>query len=231
MLAYLVMPAVASLAAAKDARGIERIKYDGTRLLVAMILPVGLLAGIYAHPFLRLWVPKFAGDYRLMQLFLVAALPLVLSVLVQMAIGMNAIRVVALAAMGGAVVNLPLSYWLTTRMGVAGVIWGTVLTTLFSNLLIPGVHVFRVLGVKPSTFLRRSLGAPLAGSGLMVLASWAMRHSWSPEPSPGSFASRAAPLAAHLLVGVIAYLIGYVALPEGRGDLLALRARLLRGRG
>ena len=48
-----------------------------------------------------------------MQLFLVAAIPLVLSVLVQVAIGMNAIKVVALSALAGSLVNLPLSYFLT----------------------------------------------------------------------------------------------------------------------
>ena len=43
MLAYMVMPAVASLAAARDHRGLERVKYDGTRLHIAALLPVGLL--------------------------------------------------------------------------------------------------------------------------------------------------------------------------------------------
>ena len=56
MLAYMVMPAVASLAAARDHRGLDRVKYDGTRLHIAVLLPVGLLAWIYATPFLSLWI-------------------------------------------------------------------------------------------------------------------------------------------------------------------------------
>ena len=52
MLAYMVMPAVASLAAARDLRGLERVKYDGTRLHVGALLPIGLLGWIYAGPFL-----------------------------------------------------------------------------------------------------------------------------------------------------------------------------------
>ncbi|MDB5352508.1 MAG: hypothetical protein JWN86_3755 [Planctomycetota bacterium] len=230
MLAYLVMPAVASLAAAKDQSSLERIKYDGTRLLMALILPVGLLAGLYAHPFLELWVPKFAHEYRLMQLFLVAALPLVLSVLVQMAIGMNAIKLVAISALVGAAVNLPVSYVLTVKFGVAGVIWGTVLTTLFSNLIVPGIHVFRVLGVRPRTFLRRSLGAPLIGAAAMVAATLALQSVWSAEPGTGSMPARAMPLLAHLVVGVIAYVIGYLSVPEGRGDLAVAWGRLLRSK-
>ena len=56
MLAYMVMPAVASLAAARDLKGLDRVKYDGTRLHIGVLLPVGLLAWIYASPFLSLWL-------------------------------------------------------------------------------------------------------------------------------------------------------------------------------
>ncbi len=228
MLAYLVMPAVASLAAARDDEALERIKYDGTRLLVGLILPVGLLAAIYAHPFLQLWVAKFAGEYRLMQLFLVAALPLVLSILVQMAIGMNAIRVVALSALVGSLVNLPLSYFLTIKLGVQGVIWGTVLTTLASNLIVPGIHVFRVLGVRVGTFASRSLGAPMAGALALIATALVMQTVMSPEPGSGSFVNRAGPLGLHLAVASIAYVLGYLAVPTGRGDLAIVAARLRR---
>ena len=48
--------------------------------------------------------------------------------------------------------NLPISCYLTARLGVAGVIWGTVLTTLFSNLLVPGFYVFRVLEIRAAGF-------------------------------------------------------------------------------
>ena len=60
-LAYLVVPAVASLAAAKDHLGLEQLKYDGTRFLVGLLLPIALLASLYAKPFLSLWVgPHYA---------------------------------------------------------------------------------------------------------------------------------------------------------------------------
>ena len=147
MLAYMVMPAVASLAAARDVRGLERVKYDGTRLHMGALLPVGLLGWIYAGPFLSLWVGSRLGydaarEGYLMQLFLTAAIPLVLSVPVQMAIGIKKIEVIALAALAGSLINLPISCYLTYRIGVAGVIWGTVLTTFFSNLLVPGPLCF-----------------------------------------------------------------------------------------
>ena len=120
MLAYMVMPAVASLAAARDLSGLERVKYDGTRLHVGALLPIGLLGWIYAGPFLSLWIGNrlgydAEGVAYLMRLFLTAAIPLVLSVPVQMAIGLNKIEVIALAALGGSLINLPVSCYLTYR--------------------------------------------------------------------------------------------------------------------
>ena len=109
-----------------------------------------------------------------MRLFLVAAIPLVLSVPVQMAIGLNKIKVIALAALAGSLVNLPISCYLTARLGVSGVIWGTVLTTLFSNLLVPGLYVFRELKIDLRTYFRRTLSRPWPAPP---------RCSWPPGPS------------------------------------------------
>lgn len=240
MLAYLVMPAVASLAAAHDLRGLDRVKYDGTRLHVSVLLPIGLLGWIYAAPFLSLWIgDRQWTDIRalgydlsdvasLMRLFLIAAIPLVLSVPAQMSIGMNKIKVIALAALAGSLVNLPISCYLTMRLGVSGVIWGTVLTTLFSNLLVPGIYLFRVLEIAPHTYLRRTLGPPLAGMTALLLTT-GMAHFLVPLPDPGQGTGpRVLYLLVHLVAGTAAYIGGYLLLPIGRGDLAELLARIKR---
>ena len=228
-LAYLVMPAVVSLTVAKDRAALEKIKYDGTRFLVALLVPVSLLAGLFAAPFLTLWVgARFAPHAWMLQLFLVAALPLMLSVLVQMAIGMGKVGVIAVSVLIGSLVNLPISYVLTRHFGVSGVIWGTVLTTLISNLLIPGLYVGRVLEIRPVTFLRRTLGPPVAGALALVMASWAFRSAWSPDPVGDDRLARALPLLANLTVGSLAYLVGYAITPTGRGDLVGLGRKLAR---
>jgi O-antigen/teichoic acid export membrane protein len=230
MLAYLVMPAVASLAAANDRAALERIKYDGTRLLVAVLLPIALLAAIDARPFLAAWVPQYHDQAGWMQLFLVATLPLVLAVPVQMAIGLGKIRVIALAALAGSLVNLPLSYVWTRMAGdVSGVIWGTVLTTWVSNLLIPGLYCARVLAIDPVVFLRRTLGAPLAAGAVLVAAALASRGIVSDAAIAGATRlERATPLVIHLTIGLTAYLAGYLLTPTGRADLRGLLDRLRR---
>jgi hypothetical protein len=239
-LAYLVMPAVASLAAARDLRGLERVKYDGPRLHIGVLMPIALLAFVYAGPFLTLWVGDRLGHDAgelapLLRLFLVATLPLALAVPVQMAIGMNKIKVIALAALVGSLVNLPISYYLTRRLGaygviwgVSGVVWGTVLTTLFSNLLVPGVYVFRVLEVRVRTFLSRTLSAPLAGAAALVASTWALRMALPPAPLGMTPSARLLVLLGHLAFGSLAYVAGYLAVPTGRGDLAALVGWLRR---
>lgn len=233
VLASLVMPAAASLVVARDHESLERVTYDGTRLLSGLLLPVGLLAWIYAAPFLTLWVgPVFAHEAGLMRLFLIAALPLFVAIPVQVAIARGRFDAIAIASLLGSMVNLPISYYLTLRIGVAGVIWGSVLTVVVANLIAPGVYVFRLLEIRPRAFFTRALGAPLLGSAALLAATWAFRSVVPPDPAGGDglTLARAWPLAANLGVGVAAYLVGYLAAPEGRGDLAKLARRLL-GRG
>ena len=232
-LAYMVMPAVASLAAARDHRGLERVKYDGTRLHITALLPVGLLAFLYAGPFLSLWMGNRLGydaarESPLMQLFLTASLPLVLSVPVQMAIGMSKIEVIALAALAGSLINLPVSCYLTARIGVAGVIWGTVLTTFFSNLIVPGLYVFRVLKIDVPTYLKRTLGPPLCGALALVLTTWVLRQAWPIGDSGVDPARRLVALLLHLAAGTLGYAGGYLLVPTGRGDFAELSRKLWR---
>ena len=235
MLAYMVMPAVASLVGAEDHRALDRVKYDGTRLHIGAILPVGLLAWIYAGPFLSLWMGMRLGydaaeHADLMRLFLLAAIPLVLSVLVQVSIGLNKVKVIALAALLGSAVNLPISCYLTARLGVEGVIWGTVITTFFSNLLVPGIYVFRELQIDWRILLRRTLSAPFCGGMALVAVTWTMRRV-APVTYPGeSLWSRSAPLLTHLTAGTLAYLAGYLLTKAGRSDAVELSGRLLRRR-
>ena len=58
---------------------------------------------------------------------------------------------------------------------------------MFSNLLVPGIYVFRELQIDPRTFLKRTLCAPLAGGLALVAATWALR-ALLPVTYPGTIA-------------------------------------------
>ncbi len=231
MLSSLVMPAAASLVVARDHAAIERVTYDGSRLLVGLLLPVGLLAALFAAPFLTLWVgSRFAAEARLMQLFLIAAVPLLIAIPVQISIARGRLNAIAVASLVGSMVNLPVSYYLTLRMGVVGVIWGSVLTVLVANLLVPAWYTFRTLEIPPMAFLTRALGAPLAGSAALLIAAVASHAALPPDPPPGDALtiSRCGPLLVNLAVAVAGYLAGYAMVPAGRRDLARLLRRIIR---
>ncbi|WP_422928144.1 lipopolysaccharide biosynthesis protein [Singulisphaera sp. PoT] len=233
MLASMVMPAVASLAAASDEEGLDRMKYDAPRLHLGLLLPVGILAWIYAAPFLSLWVGdrlvNAAGLAPQMRLFLLATIPLIIGIQVQMAIGMNKVSVIAISTLCGALINLPISYALTIQLGdVRGVIWGTVLTTIVSNLLVPGAYIWRVLKINPATYCSRTLSAPLAGAAALLAVSLLCRYLVPIELGTSAF-QRAVPLVAHLSMGCVAYLLGYFCVAAGRSDLDTM-IRLVRSR-
>ena len=228
MLTGLLVPAVASLAAARDDHGLDRVKYDATRALLGVLLPPVLLAGLLAGPFLVVWMGESYRQHAgLMQLFLIAAAPLAISGLVQTAIGMGEIKFIAWTALIGAVINLPLSFVLTWVWNdVSGVIWGTVLTTLFSNLIAPGWYLWRRLEIDAGEFARRALSAPLAGVAALLVATLVLPY-WVPlEPDQVGWAERVARLLLHIGVGLIAYAAGHLLTPWGRSDLRLLRDRL-----
>ena len=110
-------------------------------------------------------------------------------------------------------------------------IWGTVLTTFFSNLLVPGLYVFRELKIDLRTYLKRTLSAPLAGAAALVAVTWALRIADAGRRDAGAAAaaSRTTLLARCTSPpGRVAYIAGYLLVPAGRGDLAELAARLRR---
>jgi hypothetical protein len=98
---------------------------------------------------------------------------------------------------------------------------GTVLTTLVTNLLIPGVYLFRLLEIRLSTFVTRTLGPPMAGAALLMPVAWVCSTIVPPEPTGTTLISRSAALVLNLSLCVVAYLLGYLAVARGRSDLVA----------
>ena len=102
------------------------------------------------------------------------------------------------------------------------------MTTFFSNLLVPGIYVLRVLEIDLRTYLRRTLSPPLAGAALLVLTTWLLRQVM-PIGYPGNtLLTRSIPLLVHLSIGTMAYAAGYLLIPTGRGDFVELWGKFRR---
>ncbi len=69
----------------------------------------------------------------------------------------------------------------------------------------------------------------MTGAAALLLASWGLSLVLSPDPPAAvSRLGRVWPLLVHLSVGSLAYFLGYVVVPSGRGDLSALTRRFRR---
>jgi hypothetical protein len=101
-----------------------------------------------------------------------------------------------------------------------------VLTTLFSNLLVPGLYVFRELDIDPRAFMIRTLSAPLSGAVLLLAATSVLQLVLPESPVRNESWLRLFVLFVHLLVGSLAYVGGYVLMPIGRRDLFEIAGRL-----
>ena len=128
-----------------------------------------------------------------------------------MALGIGKVHPIAVSALAGALVNLPISWFLTRRIGVAGVIWGTVLTTLISNGLVPGIYLFRRPGGRrPDLPLPDPQRPGRPGPPRCSSPPGPSARSMPADPTPDPGWTRFLPFFVHLAVGGIAYLGGYI---------------------
>ena len=120
-----------------------------------------------------------------MRLFLIAAIPLVLSVPAQMAIGINKIKVIALAALAGSVVNLPISCYLTDAAGCVRSDLGyradhAVLESSGTRHLLLSCS-----GDRPANLPETDAWPSLAGAAALICFDWCDSFDAFPSPSSG----------------------------------------------
>jgi len=187
MLAYMVMPAVASLAAARDERGLDRVKYDGTRMHIAAILPIGLLALSTPAILVSLDSLERMGRHAKARVRPVGRDPAD-AVIPDRHDSAGALRARANVnrdqqdqshCRGGAgrLCCQPSDQLLPDLPAGRGRSdLGTVLTTLISNLLIPGIYVFRVLQIDLRAYMTRTLRAPMAAAATLLVTTAALQY-------------------------------------------------------
>ena len=239
-LAYLVMPAVASLAAARDLRGLERVKYDGPRLHIGVLMPIALLAWVYAGPFLSLWVGDRLGYDAARARPALAALP-----------GGHPPAGARRAGADGHRHEQDQGH----RAGGPGRLAGQPADQLFPDAPAGGLrgHPGGLRGhlgdgaddplLEPPRARRLRLPRPggpaadlpgedperpLAGAAALVASTWVLRMALPPDPPGTTPSARSILLLGHLAFGSLAYVAGYLAVPTGRGDLAALVGWLRR---
>lgn len=165
-----VMPAAAFLGATSDDEQLKALYLRGTRYAVALCTPVSLAALLYAGPLIRTWVGDeyvdLTGATRLFLLYPVLVAVHVVGV--TMLVGLGRMREMLYLSPAAVLFNLVLSLVLVPRLGLIGVVWGTlagyvVLWVPYLRLMLRSFHLaFR-------EWLRLTLLPNLPGAALQLL--------------------------------------------------------------
>lgn len=169
-----VLPATAFMGASGDDSRLRGLYVKGTRYSLAIGLPIIVGGILFAGPLIATWV---GSDYTNMtgaaRLFLVyPALALALVVGQTMLVGLGRMREMLRYHLVAVVINLLVSSLLVSRVGIIGVIWGTVVGYLllwvpFTRLLLDQ------FGVTFGSWLRLVAVPVVPGIAVQVAASLA----------------------------------------------------------
>lgn len=123
-------PAYGEAVARGDMAWVRSTLRRSLRIGLSIIVPAAILLVALGDPIINIWVGSAVRPPFLLILGFGIWITLsAVGVAVAMVLnGAGEIRLQAVAAVAMATANLPLSIWLTARIGVPGVIWGTVLT-------------------------------------------------------------------------------------------------------
>lgn len=211
-----IVPIAARREGLGDEAGLRRLFLTGTKYQLALALPGAVAVYILADPFIRLWVgPSYAQAVPLAQLFVVyVVLDAAVSVGYNVMIGMGAVgSLVLIQVFTTTGLNLLVSVILTPRIGVAGVIWGTVVGTAVS--VVPYVLLYtRRLHLSVGGLLRASVLPPVVAAAVLATVLWAGTRLVVPR----SFAI----LAIEASVGAAIYALSFFAFATSRGELRSL---------
>lgn len=174
----VLFPHSAELLARGDREGLRSALLVGSRLTLAVAVPLAAGLAWFARPLLELWVGQGYGDAtRVVVLLALAAVAGSLATCVQLVLkGMRRARAAAGGATADALVNLTLSVLLGRLLGAWGVALATlVAATVAAAVLVPAAC--RAVGVRPLLLFGSLLRAhlpPLAVAAAAALASRAL---------------------------------------------------------
>ncbi len=152
----VLLPLASELHAADDQTRLRSLYSQGTRLTLALFLPVGCTLVILAQPILTVWVgAAYADQVQLVGILTLASLIATsqwpASSILQ---GMARHRPLAMMSVGSALANLGLSIALVHPLGLTGVALGTLIPTVFECLCLVLPYSMRVIGISAEEALK-----------------------------------------------------------------------------
>jgi len=124
-----VVPAAAALNGAGDQVRLQELFLKGTKYQMALAIPVIVVVMILAERFIRVWIgPDYAYIANIARLFVVSVfLDSMIAVGQNVLIGIGRVKPMIWINVVTTAVNLSLSVYLTLKIGIEGVMWGTLI--------------------------------------------------------------------------------------------------------
>jgi O-antigen/teichoic acid export membrane protein len=215
-------PHASDLAARRDARGLQDALVTGTRLLLAIGVPLAIVLSVLADPILQIWVGEGFADGATVAVLLSAGM--VISALnqtgLQMLQGMGKARIPALVYASEAVLNLVLSVVLANLIGISGVALGTLLAGLIVSVIAFFPYMCRQFDLPLWSFVGSLLAAHAPPAAAALATGWLVTRA-DVSGVLGIAAGAAAMFAVYIPIYALTALDGH----ERREIALRLRRR------
>jgi O-antigen/teichoic acid export membrane protein len=178
-LSALFFPHAADLTARSDSEGLRASVWLGTRLALAVAMPIGLIAAVLAGPILDVWVGSGFEEAVPVVVLLVAA------TLISSSIDTGAVMLQGsgnakgpgLIAGAEATLNLGLTLLLAHLIGISGVALATLLAAVTLNLLVLFPYFCRKFGIRLREFVGALVVAQIPAVAAALLVGWAVTRA------------------------------------------------------
>lgn len=201
-----------------DTARLRELYLRGTCYTVAITVPVTLTAMLFAEPLVTGWVgPEWESAVGLTQLFLVWMLLSALSTVGwSILVALGRLKQIVALNVAWVILNFGLSVWLVHPLGVAGVIWGTVISAVVLNAAYT-VLFLRELQIGVAEWARRILAPNAPGACAVVVVGVVL--VWGTDVPRGLLQAVAASAAGTALSLAMFMYVGLR--PTERRDMLA----------
>ncbi len=183
-LAQTFVPAASSYEAAGETEGLRRLYYAGSFGTMALAFPVLITLLTRGHTFIGLWMGReyaqVAGN-----ILMILVVPLLFAyanrITPSIAFGMGKHKKVAIWSIIEGVANLTLSITLVHWFGIYGVALGTLIPSLFVQLIIWPPFINELCGIKLSDVFLRVWAPMFLGAVPFALASYELDKYFPPR--------------------------------------------------
>jgi O-antigen/teichoic acid export membrane protein len=179
------LPLASKYQASGDYQRLRELLLFGTRVAIGVALPVQIALFFRGQTFIDLWMGSQYGaiSSRVLQILLVAQLfTIANSTSVNIVLGMAAHRRVAIWSGCEAIANLALSIFLGRKMGIYGVAVGTLIPSLFVQVILWPRYVSKLVQTTVSRYVLQAwvqpflAGIPFGIACFLIDRYWLTQH-------------------------------------------------------